>query len=127
MTGGDSAVAAGVMRRLLPSGTIIVPMPSLVKTSSSSECGCRPSMTCACGTPPSTARMHASSLGIIPESTVVSSSVGASVTESRLSRLSTVGPVGVHALDVGEDDELAGVRRATARAAAAVSALTLRT
>ena len=35
------------------SATIMVPIPSEVKTSRSSECGWRPSMTWACGTPPS--------------------------------------------------------------------------
>ena len=58
------------------SGSTMVPMPSEVNTSSSRLCGWRPSTTCAWGTPASTARMHASSLGIIPASTVSSSSPG---------------------------------------------------
>ena len=38
---------------LAPSGTIIVPWPSLVNSSSSRECGTRPSTITALGTPPS--------------------------------------------------------------------------
>src|SRR5215831_6198640 len=41
-------------------------MPESVKISSSTECGSRPSSTCAWGTPPRTARRHASILGIMP-------------------------------------------------------------
>src|SRR5699024_2877942 len=52
------------------SGRIIVPKPSEVKISRSIECACRPSTTCAWGTPFVTARMHASSLGIMPVATV---------------------------------------------------------
>src|SRR6185437_11431159 len=51
---------------LSPSGTTMVPMPESVKISSSTACGSRPSRTCACGTPPRTARRHASILGIMP-------------------------------------------------------------
>ena len=47
-------------------GVTIVPTPSLVKTSSSSACGTRPSSTCALRTPPWTARRHASIFGIMP-------------------------------------------------------------
>src|SRR5215472_10352239 len=49
-----------------PSGITIVPMPESVKISSSTECGSRPSSTCAWGTPPRTARRQASILGIMP-------------------------------------------------------------
>src|SRR5580765_4025500 len=69
-------------RRHGESFSMRVPMPSEVNTSRSSECGCRPSMTWACGTPSSTARMHASSLGIMPSSTRVNSS-RASATDNR--------------------------------------------
>ena len=48
------------------SGRTMVPIPSSVKISSRIECGLRPSTTWVCGTPPSTARMHASSLGTMP-------------------------------------------------------------
>src|SRR6266700_4602686 len=51
---------------LAPSGTTMVPMPESVKISSSTACGCLPSSTCAWGTPPRTARRHASILGIMP-------------------------------------------------------------
>src|SRR6266516_6786860 len=44
-------------------GTTIVPMPSVVKTSSSKACGTRPSSTWARDTPPLTARTHASIFG----------------------------------------------------------------
>ena len=49
-------------------GTTIVPTPSAVNTSSSTECGTRPSITCAVATPPRTARRQASIFGAIPAS-----------------------------------------------------------
>ena len=85
-------------------------MPSEVKTSRRTLWGWRPSTTCACGTPASTARMHASSFGIIPASTRVSSSRAGSDPQLGQQR-ATVRPVRVDALDVGEDDELAGAER----------------
>src|SRR6266487_1851474 len=51
---------------LAPSGTTMVPMPESVKISRSTACGSLPSSTCAWGTPPRTARRHASILGIMP-------------------------------------------------------------
>src|SRR5437763_840908 len=47
-------------------GKILVPIPASVNSSSSSECGSRPSMMCAAVTPPSTACAQAASLGRIP-------------------------------------------------------------
>ena len=82
-------------------------MPSDVNTSRSRLCGWRPSTTCACGTPSSTARTHASSLGIIPASTVAQQPPRRAHRQLGEQR-AAVGPVGVDALDVGEHDELAG-------------------
>src|SRR5690606_25674017 len=61
-----SFVAGAVVGVMAASGTTMVPLPRAVKTSSSTECGRRPSMTVARGTPPWTARMHASIFGTIP-------------------------------------------------------------
>ena len=52
------------------------PTPSLVKTSSSTECGTRPSITWAWPTPPRTARRQASIFGAIPDSSA--GSIGSS-------------------------------------------------
>src|SRR5205823_13793029 len=49
-------------------GTTMVPNPSEVNTSSRIEWATRPSTTCAAGTPPCTARRHASILGTTPAS-----------------------------------------------------------
>src|SRR5215470_1936638 len=116
-----------------PSGITIVPMPESVKISSSTECGSRPSSTCAWGTPPRTARRQASILGIMP-----ALRLGRSRSRSAAVRTLITSP--------GRDAAplpggLAGQSRyrpstsvsitslaapsATARAAAAVSALTL--
>ena len=93
-----------------PSGSTIVPTPSGVKTSSSTLCATRPSMTVACGHaaadrpqaglhlrdhPRLQGRQHAFQLG------------GADLGQERR----PVGPVGVDTLDVGEDDELRGAER----------------
>src|SRR5690606_40933285 len=59
-------------------GVTIVPNPSSVKISSSSECGTLPSTMCAAGTPPRTARRQASILGIMPDSSDGSSSASTS-------------------------------------------------
>jgi hypothetical protein len=70
------------------------------------ECGLRPSTTWAWGTPSSTARMQASSLGIIPASTRLEQALAPG--HRQLGRAgSPVGPRGIDPLDVGEDDELA--------------------
>src|SRR6202171_101511 len=52
-------------------GTIMVPMPSVVSSSSRSACGTRPSMMCAFSTPAS-ARTQALTLGIMPPVTMPS-------------------------------------------------------
>ena len=54
--------------RTRPSWVTMVPIPALVKISSSSACGTRPSVTVARVRPPSTARRHASILGTMPDS-----------------------------------------------------------
>ena len=46
----------------------MVPMPALVKISSNSACGTRPSVTVARVRPPSTARRQASIFGTMPDS-----------------------------------------------------------
>src|SRR5665648_736428 len=62
---------------LRSSGSTMVPTPRWVNTSVSTECACRPSTTCACGTPPRTARRQASIFGTIPDSSLGSSSASA--------------------------------------------------
>ena len=82
----------------------MVPIPSVVNTSSSKACGTRPSRTCARLTPPSTARRQASILGTMPlasdGSSALSSSARMLLTTSPARR-----PVGVQALDIGQDDQ----------------------
>src|SRR6185437_1273301 len=51
---------------------ILVPMPASVNSSSSSECGVRPSRMCAAETPASIAWRHASSFGRMPPSSLSS-------------------------------------------------------
>src|SRR4029077_14350859 len=65
---GLHEVPVGELRRRmrdLRHGVTIVPMPASVNSSSRSACFVRPSTMCASGTP-SSARRHASSLGIMP-------------------------------------------------------------
>ena len=84
----------------------MVPIPSSVKTSSSSECGTRPSSTCAAVTPPRTARRQASILGTMPDGErrqQLLELVGGDLADRPRSRGR---PVGVQALDVGEHDQL---------------------
>src|SRR5262249_52702238 len=104
-------------------GTTIVPNPSSVNTSSSIECGTRPSTTCAAGTPPLTARRQASIFGTIPASRVGSNSAS-SVPVSRVIRLVVSGQ---SAYRPSTSVSITSLRAATAtaRAAAAVSALTV--
>src|SRR5699024_10060154 len=61
------------------SSTTMVPIPRSVKTCRRRECGTRPSMMCAWGTPPSTACRHASSLGDMPEESLGSRARSSSV------------------------------------------------
>src|SRR5690606_32045843 len=113
-------VAAGAA-----SGTTIVPLPWVVKTSSRVECGTRPSITVAAGTPPSTARRHASILGTMP-----AESDGRSAASSEREICATSEPRSGH--DVYRPSTSVSTTSffapsATASAAAAVSALTLST
>src|SRR5271166_6793013 len=62
--------------------TTLVPVPSSVNSSTSTQCLTRPSITCALGTPPVTARRHASTLGIMPASSVGSSCASVAVSIS---------------------------------------------
>src|SRR5690606_24873690 len=106
-------------------GTTMVPFPRVVKTSSSTLCGWRPSMTVAAGTPPSTARRHASIFGTMP-----ASRPGRSADSSGAAMRWTSDPLSGHAVyspstSVSTMSFLAP--RATASADAAVSALTLST
>ena len=64
-------------------------------------------MTWARGTPPRTARRQASIFGIMPAGQASAAARAARRRRSRERRLVAVRPVGVEALDVGEDDELA--------------------
>src|SRR6266545_3313926 len=104
-------------------GTTMVPNPSSVNTSSSSECATRPSITCACGTPPRTARRHASIFGIIPlaRPDSMSSNWSAAISESRLSRSGQ----SAYRPSTSVSTTSFCACRATASAEAAVSALRL--
>src|SRR5690606_8922688 len=104
--------------------TTSVPIPLLVNSSTSTECGTRPSMIAAASTPPSTASRQARIFGIIPDSSDGSSSVSAAVVmcETSDSRL------GQSAYSPGTSVRMTSLRApsAVASAAAAASALTLR-
>ena len=98
--------------------SIIVPMPSRVKNSSSSACGMRPSRMCARRTPPRSAsthdaqlRDHARRRPCRRPSSASSPATSVSRDERRL-----VGVVGVEAGDVGEVHELLGLQRQRDRA-----------
>ena len=56
--------------------------PLVGENSTSTQCSTRPSMTCALGTPPPTARMQASILGTMPASSFGSSCVNAATSIS---------------------------------------------
>ena len=101
----------------------MVPVPESVKISSRTACGWRPSSTWAWGTPPRTAVRHASILGIIP---VLSpgSMVSSSPAPTSLSTSPSGGQVRYRPGTSVRIISLAAPR-ATASAAAAVSALTL--
>ena len=106
----------------------MVPMPESVKISSSTECGSRPSITCAWGTPPRTARRQASIFGIMP-ALRPGSNFSSSVALSRLITSSAVCcPVPRHSAyrpSTSVSTTSLAASSATASAAAAVSALTL--
>src|SRR5699024_6670643 len=123
---GDSGPGVGDIGHLWgTSGSIIVPTPWVVKISRSREWGTRPSTTCAEATPPRTARRHASIFGTIPDSRFgrICASSSAFIREMR-EDLS-----GQFAYSPSTSVRMTSfsARRATASAAAAVSALTLST
>ena len=91
-------------------GHSFVPMPSSVNSSSSSECGWRPSRMCACPTPDSSACTAASSLGRMPP--VTSREPLAHLLRGGLGDAAG-GIVGIRApaLHVGEEDELECAQR----------------
>ena len=92
------------------SGTIIVPTPSGVNSSSTSECSTRPSTRWARRTPARRARTALSSLGIMPPPTTAGCDSSSSVcaADSSLSR-SPVGPD--QAGHVVDEDQLLGAER----------------
>ena len=105
LLGGRGGAGHGWGLSVSESGTIMVPMPSVVNTSSSSECGWRPSMTCACGTP----RLDGAHAGLeLGDHAGVDLGSSSSASDDRQAREQRVGvrPAGVEALDVGEDDQL---------------------
>ena len=106
----------------------MVPMPESVKISSSTECGSRPSSTCAWGTPPRTARRHASIFGIIPAlspGSIASSSVALSRLITSPRRAVPVPGQSAYRPSTSVSTTSLAAPSATARAAAAVSAFTL--
>src|SRR5208283_5739900 len=103
--------------------TTLVPVPSSVKSSTSTQCSTRPSMTCALGTPPVTARRHASTLGIMPASSFGSSCVSVAVSIS-LTNESRSGQL-VYRPSTSVSINSFSAPSASASAAAAVSALML--
>ena len=90
-------------------GRTFVPTPASVKSSSSSECGTRPSTMWANGTPPWMASRQACSLGRIPPATLVEH--GLDLVGGRLGdHRPDVGRVAQPARDVGEEHDLVGAR-----------------
>ena len=86
---------------------IFVPVPPIVNSSSSRECGSRPSTMCAASTPCSTASTQAASFGRMPP--VTDSSCAAHGLRPRLRDLRLrVARVGQPAGRVGQEDELVG-------------------
>src|SRR5690606_13973922 len=110
-------------RRIRHPETTSVPIPFSVNISTSTECGTRPSMIAAVSTPPSTASRHACILGIIPDSSrgIIargSVEVRCDTSESRFGQSAYRPGTSVSTTSLTAP-------RATARAAAAASALTL--
>ena len=96
--------------RIRPSWVTIVPIPALVKISSSRACGTRPSVTVARVRPPSTARRHASIFGSMPDSKRRHQRPqlgGRQLLDHRVAGR----PVGVETLDVGEHDQTLRAQR----------------
>src|SRR5699024_6086008 len=123
----DVPAGAGCGSVLPPSGvgSTMVPTPSVVKISNSNECGRRPSITWACHTPPVTARKQASIFGTMPEARVGSRSARWAASICRIRELRSGQLAYRPSTSVSTTSFWAP--RAVARAAAAVSALTLST
>ena len=113
---------------LVPSGTTMVPMPESVKISSSTECGRRPSSTCAWGTPPRTARRQASIFGIMPALRPGSRSSSSAALSRLITSAAECCPAPrqfAYRPSTSVSTTSLAASSATASAAAAVSALTL--
>src|SRR5204863_9149371 len=84
--GGDLMVALEQLEagESHAAGLILVPMPASVKSSSSSECGTRPSTMCAKVTPPWIASRHARSFGRMPPATCGSAASTSSAAVSEI-------------------------------------------
>ena len=72
-------------------GRTLVPTPASVNSSSSSECGWRPSMMCANETPPWIASMQACSFGRIPPDVVASAASTSSAPHSEMTDAGSAG------------------------------------
>ena len=108
--GRHRGVALELLESRRLSGHTFVPMPASVNSSSSSECGSRPSTMCAAPTPARRASPQASSFGSMPPLTV-----GQALAHLRRGGLGDaaagIGGVGEPALDVGQEDHLVGAER----------------
>ena len=91
-------------------GVTMVPMPASVNSSSSSECGRRPSMMWADPTPPRTASTQAPSFGRMPPATELERGLDLAHRDPRVQRGLVVG-IGEPAGDVGEEDRLERAER----------------
>ena len=94
---------------------IFVPWPASVNSSSSSECGTRPSTMCAEETPPWIASRHAASFGRIPPS-VSAQRLGDLIGRRLGDEAAGIGRVAQPSRDVGEEHHLVGLERARDRA-----------
>ncbi len=102
-------VAARPVQRV-HAGTTSVPMPASVKISSRIECGRRPSMTAALGTPPLDRLEAGRHLGDHAALQVRKQADELGGADDRHQRF-PVGPVAVETLDIGEHDQLGGAER----------------
>ena len=89
---------------------IFVPCPASVNSSSSSECGTRPSTMCAEPTPARTESRHASSFGRIPPPTPPRAAC-TSVTEVFRDERLRIRRIPQPARDIGEEHHLVGLQR----------------
>src|SRR5579875_3727930 len=120
-----TGLACGSGHRAPPSGSTMVPTPVSVKISSRIACGSRPSSTCACGTPPVTAVRQARILGIMPS--LRRGSIAASSAAVSWLITGSAGRGGQSRYSPGTSVSRTSLAapRATASAAAALSAFTL--